>query len=912
MGKQFKALMFLLGLQHLRKNWKIIISKIGEYWEGFKKFASKFGINIGGTGNGSATFDKVKNNITSNMESFGAQLIIAFGGNPRHDTIGSILEDLIIGRENDKGKHYGLWLRIKDFFKAEFSERADAIKALDFPTEALSNIMKGNDALENFAPVLRWLGNVISVGIGGAEALRGAKFDQSQEAAEKEISERTSDKNEHFGSYLDNSIYSQRVGIKKYTFRFPGGNDTTDYVYYKDADGNIKWDGDSENELERRHGKDAVRFINGSPVFLNENVTTEMLDTLAKHRTMFGGIGDAFNPTITYTRNGKKVTEDLDWEKDSDLQKLLAYAPDHELAQIYKNNEHFWSNADNRRKLKETLKGHMSGNLLNFNGFANRLDVKEDFIELAPEKKNLSIGTLDGILKDKDGYLSGSGNDNQLLSKDIFGFSEGLLKNILTGSICFTGDLIGSYRSNQKAFVKSINILQNSLKQSAELYKSDFNFAIDIDASKFILDIVNPGATDNSNVTKRTQTVTTIIKDYAQNDFTDSAAFHAASAVIDKKLANLSGWSTLTGILPSAAAGGAAVGAVAFFASNPIGWVTGLTAFCIGAGLMAAGWKSEELAGAWAYITAPTTPGLTCEVVDVDFLSKLVKASGPITIPDGRDMCLTYLATSDVDWDEVGKSGKFKASKADRKTVIAHNGGGWFNLSKDKGVSVTDNQSMETVGIYKSNYSKDDYKIVTLKYSEWKKFIQNFFSNKDADPSKALLNQISDSNVGSFNITSSNIGDVAKYLTAFTGNDQLDKEVNSVATKLAERSDARKEIIKNNIQSTETFREKKERGFENFQKVFGKDNDSPEIRSLDSAVTHLSDIMATENDFKGDFPVTMDASDKYAKISGILGALYEQSKLDPKAEGGIAGWTGKDKERILGLLDEKYHKGKLI
>lgn len=151
---QLKTLLLLFGFGYLSSNWTNILDTVSGIETWVKKTWDYFAGN-----------DKDK--------SF-ANDIKYFLGSENGDSIPQAIGNLL-GEE-------GLWGRIKDYFEKLRKERVDSIKLIKTPEFELSDL---NNPIDGLKKIIEYLGNVIKVAFGGAEAAKGVIKSQIRGEADK-------------------------------------------------------------------------------------------------------------------------------------------------------------------------------------------------------------------------------------------------------------------------------------------------------------------------------------------------------------------------------------------------------------------------------------------------------------------------------------------------------------------------------------------------------------------------------------------------------------------------------------------------------------------------------------------------------------------------------------------------------
>jgi hypothetical protein len=880
MGKQFKALMLLLGLHHLRKNWKILMSKLSQYWDGFKKFASSFGITFDGSSR--PTLEKVKHGIKTNFSSFGAQLIIAFGGNPRTDTIGSILKNLIIGDEHNKNRHYGLWLRIKDYLSMEFQERASAMQQVKFPKEALISVAKGDDVIKNLPKVINWLGNIVSVGIGGADALQKINYNQAIDNVREGITNRSAS-TEATEGFFDTKNKTSQVTTRRYSVDNGSGQTVN---FYKRGDfGEIYLDDNTQEMLKHRQLSYSTKLNKYSIAF---SKTKEL--PMSEFEVLNEAYTDKFDKDYfqKWVEDGK-----IDIDKVPDKYKGA-------VGILNKFGERdFWKNPANRSNLKHSiykLKGDNSyKGEYNFNNnliayYSTRQEKeKSSEVLLGLSGKGTSLGNCSGLyFTDKEvsnSYAYGQADNNQLVGfSSLFG-TKNYLKNLVSGTICYTGELsagIGgrsfgevingnlvtsNHSMSGPGIVAALDTLQNTITR-AHKKNGDFSFFVDCGFYKTIT-----GEDKVSN----TKELYIIVRDRPVGDvFEDPKIIAFANGYTNQAAANASGYGTVTNAVRGAAAGGAVLVGAALITSNPIGWAVGLTALAVGVGAYAIG-KSEAFEGLWDSFWASPLPAFTGDVVTKEQLNDLKRYAEPVT-KFGITFCPAYLQLP-----EVALDGKGFIKKLTGGEVIARN------------IVSVDNNSGKYDKNAKPNNS-NTIKAPTISYSKWTEFIKNIFKGGSEELEAALEGDRFDD----FSFTDSyHISDVLNAVSKYDGG-QFNRDVNASIEPIKHDKIEAQERMKRYKQMSESYWNKKAAGRDDYNATFGKKGGD----DVQNALSEVHKILKNNDGYGADFKG--DVEEINAKIAPLLGVLYEKSKLNPK--NGDNGIFGVLDERVASRLLEHINK----
>lgn len=883
MGKQFKALMLLLGLHHLRKNWKVLMSKLSQYWDGFKKFASSFGITFDGSSK--PTLEKVKHGIKTNFSSFGAQLIIAFGGNPRTDTIGSILKNLIIGDEHNKNRHYGLWLRIKDYLSMEFQERASAMQQVKFPKEALISVAKGDDVIKNLPKVINWLGNIVSVGIGGADALQKINYNQAISDVREGITKRSAS-TEATEGFFDRDNETSQVTTRRYSVDNGSGQTVN---FYKSGSGKIYLDDNTQEMLKHRQLEYTTKLNNQSIAF---SKTTElpMSEVIALSEAYTGDFNNIYFKK--WVEDGKIDTNKVPEKYKGAVEILNKFG-----------ERDFWKNKANRSNLKHSIynikrdggKVSFSNNLIAY--YSTHQEIKKSSeVLIGLSGKGTSLGNCSGLhFTDKDisnSYVYGQADDNQLVGfGSLFG-TKNYLKNLVSGTICYTGELSSGIGGNSfgevingnlvtsnhtmsgPGIVAALDTLQNTLTR-AHKKNGDFSFFVDCGFYRTI--------TGEDRVSK-TSDLYIIVRDRPVGDvFEDPKIIAFANGYTNQAAANASGYGTITNAARGVAAGGAVLGAAAFLTTNPIGWAVGLTALAVGVGAYAIG-KSEAFEGAWDAFWASPLPAFTGDVVTPEQLNDLKKYAEPVT-KFGITFCPAYLLLPKVKLDGKGFIEKLTGGE-----VIARN----VALKKDN--SSDYNKNAKPSG-------SNTIKAPTISYSKWTEFIKNIFKGGSDELEAALEGDRFDD----FSFTDSyHISDVLNAVSKYDGG-QFNRDVNASIEPIKHDKIEAQERMKRHIQMSESYWDKKAAGRDDYEATFGKE-DGDKVQDALSEVHKILKETRDNGGYGADFKG--DVEEINAKIAPLLGVLYEKSKLNPKnGDNGIFGvLDGRIADRILNHINEKNKK----
>lgn len=168
-----KMLFMFMGFHLFIRNWKALMQTMRKVENFLEGTAEHFGFSLRG-GKVSFNKDKFTSEVDKKLGPVGAQMVKAFGGNPyRGDTIGTVLKRIIIG----DSQNYGLWEQMKDYFKDKFSERSQAIK--NFPAPNVGRYIKENNYVGAIGELAGYLGNIMSIALGGSSAIGKISLDQS-------------------------------------------------------------------------------------------------------------------------------------------------------------------------------------------------------------------------------------------------------------------------------------------------------------------------------------------------------------------------------------------------------------------------------------------------------------------------------------------------------------------------------------------------------------------------------------------------------------------------------------------------------------------------------------------------------------------------------------------------------------
>lgn len=147
---QLKTLLLLFGFGYLTSNWTKVLDTVSSIEEWVRNTWDYFS----------------KGKFTDSFKEF-------IGGKENESLITSLTQ-LFIGED-------GLWGRIKDSFNNFIKDRADAIKLIKFPDLQWSDL---DNPIEGFKKVLEYLGNVITVAVGGSSAAEKAIGSQIKSEAD--------------------------------------------------------------------------------------------------------------------------------------------------------------------------------------------------------------------------------------------------------------------------------------------------------------------------------------------------------------------------------------------------------------------------------------------------------------------------------------------------------------------------------------------------------------------------------------------------------------------------------------------------------------------------------------------------------------------------------------------------------
>jgi len=237
---QLKTLLLLFGFGYLSSNWTNILDTVAGIETWVKKTWDYF------AGNGENTFSK--------------DIKYALGAKDG-ESIPQALKNYLLGED-------GLWGRAKDYFDNLRKERADAIKLIKTPELAWSDL---DNPIEGLKKIIEYLGNVIKVALGGAEAAKGVIKSQIRGEADKASRENIKNSKsvvETTGTYktLDGRVIKADKGLENIK---------------REEDQNGNYVGithhtlDENGEIDRRFGAEGGYAVSNDILRLNKEAKEE-------------------------------------------------------------------------------------------------------------------------------------------------------------------------------------------------------------------------------------------------------------------------------------------------------------------------------------------------------------------------------------------------------------------------------------------------------------------------------------------------------------------------------------------------------------------------------------------------------------------------------------------------------------